>query len=117
MGITPSVVLPPARYGVPVPIKDSVFITVDGTPDGGVRIYKGDGKDDATEILAKNPSDQEEEIIDYIQQELAPGRSRKHHVVIKAGATVKHREVARVSAAVSRVEELEQLHIGVLEAK
>lgn len=111
-----SVELPKARYGTTVPVRESVILTIDKGEQGGSRVFRGDGLDPANEFTSINLEDREKEIIDYIKVGLAePVSPRKRHVLIKASPTVKHREVSRVAKAVGQVEEVEQLHIAVLE--
>ena len=107
--------LPAAKYGVAVPVKDAVFITLDRGVDNTSRVFLGDGLDEATEIKSRNLPAQESQIVSYVERELATTTPRKHQVVIKAAKGLKHREVARVLAAVGKVEKVERVHIGVLE--
>lgn len=112
---SPGVSLPKAKHGAGVPEKDSVFITLEEGVDGSARIYRGDGKAEAQEFLASNLKAQEEEIIAFVTKELSTGVPRKHQVVVKASKGTRHREVARVVAALGHVEKLDHVHIGVLE--
>jgi biopolymer transport protein ExbD len=112
---SPAVDLPQAQYGIAVPVRDAVFITLDRGVDDTSRVYLGDGMDEATEIKGRNLAAQESQIISYIERELTATTPRKHQVVIKAAKGLKHREVARVLAAVGKVEKVERVHIGVLE--
>lgn len=107
--------LPSARYGTTVPIKESVILTLAKGVEDTARVFRGDGAESNNEFASVNLVEQEEEIVKYIEQEMATGVPRKHHVLIKAAANVKHREVARVAQAVGQVEAVEQVHIAVLE--
>lgn len=111
----PGVDLPQATYGVAVPVKDAVFITLDRGVEDSSRVFLGDGLDEATEIKGRNLPAQESQIIAYVDRELSATTPRKHQVVIKAAKGLKHREVARVLAAVGKVEKVERVHLGVLE--
>ena len=110
-----SVPLPPAQYGATVPVKESVIITLDKGEADTARVFKGDGSEPELEIGSLNLLDQEEELIKYIEDEMAHGVPRKHYVLIKAARGVKHRDVARIAKSVGKVEKVQQLHIAVLE--
>lgn len=114
---TTSVDLPPARYGAAVPLKESVVLTVAPGDEGTARVYRGDGTDPKNEFASLNLQTQEDQIVQYLQSELATATPPRHHVIIKAARGVKHREVARVARAVGKVEKIEQLHLAVLEVQ
>ena len=110
-----SVPLPPAQYGATVPVKESVIITLDKGEGDTARVFRGDGTEPDREIGSINLLDQEEELIKYIEDEMASGVPRKHFVIIKAARGVKHRDVARIAKSVGKVDKGQQLHIAVLE--
>lgn len=114
-----AVELPPARYGTVVAAKESVIVTVANGTDNGAAIYLADGKIDAGLVRVSDPRKQEEEIAAYVRMglrgELPGGEAPKKYVLLKAERGVKHREVARVAAAVGTVEEEVQLFVAVLE--
>jgi biopolymer transport protein ExbD len=109
------VTLPKAKYGAAVPVKDSVFVTLDEGVDGAARVYLADGIVEESEVVALNLEQQENQIIAKVEKQLATSTPRKHQVVVKAAAGLKHREVARVVAALGQIDSLEHVHIGVLE--
>lgn len=107
--------LPVALYGQPVAMGDAVIITItEGGPEGSALIFKGDTTDTAARLKAVDPRDQEDEIAAYVQETMIKGR--KHFVVIKASKAVKHRDVARVAAAVGKAESVQALHVAVMES-
>jgi len=110
------VALPPAKYGLAVPTKNSVIITISkgATDDGPAAVYKGDGASPETEIDASDLEAQEEEIASFVSDAMLED-TNKTFVLIKAARGVKHRDVSRVAKAVGRVAEVQQLHIAVLE--
>jgi biopolymer transport protein TolR len=110
-----AVPLPEARYGATVGVKESVIITLAPGEADTARVFKGDGSESELEIGSINLLEQEEELIKYIEDEMARGVPRKHHVLIKAARGVKHRDVARIAKSVGKVEKVQQLHIAVLE--
>lgn len=108
--------LPPARYGVPVAAKNAVVLTVEkGAADGPAVVYRGNNDDPSSAVDSSDLQALEEEITAYVEQEAS--RYRKEYVLIKAAEDVKHRDVARVARAASRVAEIQQLHVAVLEAE
>jgi biopolymer transport protein TolR len=109
--------LPPAKYGVPVPSKNSVILTVqEGEPDGPALVYKGNAVDPAMLLDSSDLEAMEEEISSYVEQEMARDRA-KQFVLIKGAEKVKHRDISRVERAVGRVAEVQQLHVAVLEVQ
>ncbi|HTN77660.1 MAG TPA: biopolymer transporter ExbD [Pirellulaceae bacterium] len=112
-----SVDLPKARFGSTVGIKESVIITLDKNSDGPARIFKGDNTDPANEFVAANLLAEEDQLVAYIEDQLATSVPPKQHVLIKAARGVKHRDVARVVKAAGLVEKVQQLHLAVLEVQ
>ncbi|MFV1965225.1 MAG: ExbD/TolR family protein [Pirellulaceae bacterium] len=107
--------LPPAKYGVPVPSKNAVVLTIDAAdPDSPPKVYKGNATAESEMIDSSDLKAMEDEIEAYVAEEMARD-SQKQFVLIKAAETAKHRDVSRVARAVSRVEEVQQLHVAVLE--
>ena len=109
--------LPPAKYGIPVSAKNAVVITVDkGEPELPAKVYKGNTSEAASLLDSSDLKAMEDEIAAYVEKEVAGG-TRKQYLLIKAAESVKHRDVARVARAASRVADIEQLHVAVLEAQ
>ena len=111
-----AVALPPAEYGMPVPTKNAVIITVDqgDSESGPANVYKGDGVNADTQIDNSDLEALEQEIETFVSDTMLED-SNKQYVLIKAARGVKHREVARVAQAVGRVAEVQGLHVAVLE--
>jgi biopolymer transport protein ExbD len=108
--------LPPAKYGLAVPTKNSVIITIGKGPsdDGPAAVYKGDGANADAAFDSGDLEAQEEEIATYVSDAMLED-TNKTFVLIKAARGVKHRDVSRVAKAVGKVAEVQQLHIAVLE--
>lgn len=110
---TPAAVkLPEARNGGAVGTRNSVVVTILQEGDKAV-IYKGEAGPGSS-LTAKDPIEQESEIAAYIESVMQEDQT-KTAVLIKAEKQVKHREVGRVAKAVSRVTEVQQLHVAVME--
>jgi biopolymer transport protein ExbD len=105
--------LPPARHGTAVATKNSVILTVAQGTGEQAKVYKGDGADPTLQLANEDPSDQEAEIVDYVQTALDDG---KENVLVKAERNVKHREVARVAKAIGLVDGA-KLFVAVLEVE
>ena len=110
-----SVDLPAARYGDAVATEESVVVTIAADGSDGAVIFKGDGINDQWRLESADPVAQEDELAAYIQAVLDDDSS-KQNVMIKAGKSVKHRHVARVSHAAGRVLTGGRLYVAVLEA-
>lgn len=106
--------LPKAKFGVPVPSKLAVVLTVAAGEGDSVRIYKGDGIDEATLINAGTVAEQEDEVASYVAEHVNEGGD-KQHVLIKAAKGLKHRDVSRVAKASVRNAEVSQLFIAIME--
>jgi biopolymer transport protein ExbD len=108
--------LPPAKYGIPVPTKNAVVLTIlKGDGDRPAKVFEGNTTSEAALVDSRDLKAMEDEVAGYVEKEAT--RSRKTYVLIKAAADVKHRDVARVARAASRVGEIEQLHVAVLEVQ
>lgn len=97
--------LPTARYGAGVSTKTAAILTVIPGPGEHANVFKGDTVDPAAQVRASDLADQEREIADYIEQELAgdpPELEPKQHVLIKAARDVRSREVNRVARAAAK---------------
>lgn len=103
--------LPPARYGTVVAEKSSIPITITRGSGDAANVYLADGQAPDRQASATDLTAQEEAIVAYIQSGLESG---KEHVLIKAEKNVKHRDVARVSAAVGKAGSGD-LYVAVLE--
>jgi len=116
IGQSAAVDLPKARYGVPVPSKNSVVLTV-AQGDGEVaRVFRGDGLDPKNLIAAATVAEQEEAVAQYVAERMASDDALEH-VLIKAARQMKHREVVRVARAAVRNTEVNQLYVAVMESK
>jgi biopolymer transport protein ExbD len=103
--------LPPARHGTAVAIKSSVIVTIAKGSDDAAEVYMADGKS-ADRLLDNQDLDaQSAAITQYVEEELAAGN--KDNVLIKAEKGVRHRDVARVTRAVSQADK--DLYVAVLE--
>jgi biopolymer transport protein ExbD len=109
---TSKIDLPEARYGKGVSERESIIFSV---AEGGIDmapVFLGDGRIPANQIpgTAKEQADQIEKEVRKALNEERP----RQHVLIKAEKGVPHREVARVTAAASRVAGI-HLHFAVME--
>jgi len=113
-----NVPLPSATTGVAISVKSSIIITVGpgDTADGPAKVYRGDGIVPENAFDSGDLQSQEDAISSYIEDEIA-NDGRKTHVLIKASRGIKHREVARVTTAVSKPAEIKQIYIAVMEAQ
>lgn len=106
--------LPAAQTGSSVSEKTSVIISIRTDRDHSARIVKGDARGGGgTELMASDPRGQEQELINYIQEQInRPTMSPT--VLVKAAKNVRQRDIMRVATAVGQVPEV-QLHFAVLE--
>ena len=112
-----NIALPPAKYGDSVPSKNAVVLTVDmGEPEGPANVYKGNVVNPSNLVDSSDLQAMEEEIESYVEDQVMQD-SRKQFILIKAAEKVKHRDVARVTRAASRVAGVQQLHVAVLEVQ
>ena len=96
--------------------KNAVILVVEkGAAERPARVYKGNTADPSAAVDSGDLQALEDEITSYVEQEAT--RHRKEYVLIKAAEDVKHRDVARVARAASRVAEIQQLHVAVLEVQ
>ncbi len=106
--------LPKTKFASTVLVDQSaVLVLAEGGPDGSARIFKGDRTDPAAQLQATNLADQEDEIIAYLEEQV--DGTAKRYVLLKASKGVKHRDVARVAEAASKVETVESLFVAVLD--
>jgi biopolymer transport protein ExbD len=97
--------LPPAQFGAGVSTKTAAILTVIPGPGEHAQVFKGDTVAAAARVKATDLADQEREIADYIERQLAgdpPEAEPKQHVLIKAAHDVRSREVARVARAAAK---------------
>ena len=107
--------LPPAKYGVPVPSKNAVVLTVDvADPDSPPKVFKGGAAAEGEMVDSSDLEAMETEIEDYVREEMNRD-SNKQFVLIKAAEGAKHRDVQQVARAAAKVEEVQQMHVAVLE--
>ena len=110
--------LPPAKYGVGVPAKNAVVLTLEkGSTAQSAKVYLGNTVSSESLARSSDPKALEEEIADYVERELAKGSRKKEYLLIKAAQDVKHRDVATVARAASRAAAVQELHVAVLEAE
>jgi biopolymer transport protein ExbD len=114
MSAKSDVKLPEAIHGDAVDAKETVIITVARDDAGNVTIHKGDGVSDASRVIATDLVGQQQELVDYIQRDLA-GPPRKLHVLVKGAQAAAHGQIARVYAAVARAAPGVQLYVAVIE--
>jgi biopolymer transport protein ExbD len=103
--------LPIAIHGDVVSQRRSTVLTV---TEGGIEqapVYKGDGKNPA-QIVSEDPDKRKEEIRAWIEEGFMKDKS---DIVIKADRGVSCREIDEVLQAVSAVEGVDKIHIGVLD--
>ena len=106
--------LPPADHGIGVSQRDSTIITIGDSGQENAPVFLADGKyPDA--LIPGTLEAQREKIVEHVQKWFTSPK-RKSDVLIKADRSVKHRDVARVIKAVSRVEGV-KIHLAVLETE
>jgi biopolymer transport protein ExbD len=115
MDASADVKLPPARYGSAVVEKSSVVVTLMAGEGGKAIVFKSNGAVPGNEVAGGDMEAQEDEIANYVEQEIAKGD--KEYVLIKAERGIRHREVARISKAATRSESVQQLFLAVLEVQ
>ena len=115
MDASADVKLPPARYGSAVVEKSSVVVTLMAGEGGQAIVFKSNGAVPGNEVAGGDLEAQEDEIANYVEQEIAKGD--KEYVLIKAERGIRHREVARISKAATRSESVQQLFLAVLEVQ
>lgn len=106
--------LPPARHGTAVGVNTSVIITIAHGSDNHAEVYLGDSTAAERRLNQRDLEGQEAAIIEYVEEQLRTGKD-KTNVLIKAEGAVKHRDVARVSNAVGKVNK--DLYVAVMEVK
>lgn len=110
--------LPKAKHGAAAVEQNCVIIVI-GSGDGGgpAKIYLADRADEA-QLAGGSPEDQERAVAEYVTREIR-AHPEKKSVLVKADASVKHRDVARVSKAAAVLEDVtvEQLFMGVTQDK
>lgn len=99
------VVLPPAKYGVVLSEKSAVILSVVNVPDELPKIYKGKAVDEKARILASSALEQDEQITDYVHDEIAKYPDRMA-VLIQADKALKSRDVQRIARAACREDEV-----------
>lgn len=108
--------LPPAQHATSIATRNAVIVTVDSAQDDRAAIYKGDGVLESQRIDSRDLAQVERELADYVNETILED-TRKTQVLIKAAGALRHRDVARVLQAVSRVAEVRGLHVAVLEGQ
>lgn len=110
------ITLPPAKYGKPVPQKNSVIITLKAAGDGKAEVFKGASLAAENLVDGSDVDVQENEIAEYVESEMASNPDLTH-VLVKAEKGIKHGEVARITKAATRPESVQQLFVAVLEVQ
>ena len=105
--------LPVAKTASAVVMQQSVILTVTKGDGDRAMVYRGDGVNAVNLIDGATPVDQEAAVAEYVD-ELSSRSSKLKYVLIKAEATVKHREVSRIAKAASSAEAIDQLFVAVL---
>ncbi len=103
--------LPLAIHGDVVSQRRSTVMTV---AEGGIDqapVYRGDGKNPAN-LLSTDVEQRNEEIKNYIEEGMLQDKT---DIVIKADRGVSCRQVNEVMQAVSKVEGVSRIHLGVLD--
>lgn len=111
--------LPVASYGETIADKNSVVLLV--TPDesgSGHLIYKGRSKSDDTLVGSGTPRDQENEIGDFVENDLSNSPEKKS-ILIKAEGDVKTGTVQLVKRGVGRSQlaKTREIYVGVEEER
>lgn len=108
--------LPAAKYGQAVPSRNAIIVSVK-KGDGGspARVFKGFANNPNNLINSTDLKVIESQLEEYIQTEA--DRADKTLVIVQAGKDVKHRDVATVAKAVSRIAQIQQLFVAVMEVK
>jgi biopolymer transport protein TolR len=99
------VVLPAAKYGAIVSEKDAVILSVVDVRDELPKVYKGKAVDEKVRILAQSALEQDEQISEYVQEEIAKYPDRRA-VLIQADKSLKSRDVQRIARAACRGEDV-----------
>jgi biopolymer transport protein ExbD len=115
MGPKAGIELPPARQGTAAVEKNNVILTI-GPGDPIARVYRGESVDPQDAFSNGNAEDQENEVVAYIEAEMAKSSGGKKSVLIQAEKGLKHREVARIAKAAGRAN-VEELYVGIVEKK
>ena len=110
------VTLPKASYGMSIPEKKSVVLIITPGGENSVVVVGGDGT-----TFSKDAETQEQEVIDYIENGFNGAKQfkgkEKSEVLVKADPTVKHKEIARITVAISKAAvKVPAINIAVLES-
>jgi biopolymer transport protein ExbD len=109
--------LPSAKYGEAIASKNAIMVSVKkASGDNPPLLYKGKASDEATLIRTTDLKDQEAQLETYFAEETA-NDPNKTYVLIVAGHDVKYKDVKRVAEVASRIPEIQQLYVAVLEVK
>ena len=114
MDSSTEVVLPTAKHGTAVTIKESFVLTMQGGRPDFTDVYYGDGKG-MKKLDAIDPIVQEELVVGMVQT-AAEGEPAKNQVIVRADKDVKHREVARILRAIGQVDGV-SAYVAVLEER
>jgi biopolymer transport protein ExbD len=106
--------LPPAKYASKISTKDAIVLSVVNVEGELPVVYKGEGVVEKERILASAALEQDEQIAEYVEDELA-GSPNKLGVLIQADKALKTREVQRIARAACRASENLKLYYKVQE--
>lgn len=105
--------LPRAQHGNAVSARFAAVLSVGQGGLDDAPIYKGDGKIEQNQV-STNPEARDEEIIDYVEGEMRAGKTE---VVIKGDRGIQCGQLKGALQAVSKVEGIEKINLGVLESR
>ncbi len=108
------VVLPLARNGTAVTMKNASILTMQGGQADFVDVYAGEGNA-MQRINAIDPIVQEELVVAIVEAAV-DGTPSKNQVILRADKDVKHREVSRILRAIGRVAGV-SAYVAVLETR
>lgn len=99
------VALPAAKYGVVLSEKQAVILSVVNMQDELPKVYKGKAVEEKARILATSALEQDEQISEYVHDEIAKYPDRQS-VLIQADKALKSRDVQRIARAACRTDEV-----------
>ncbi len=109
--------LPKAKHGAAAVEQNCVIVVIGGGAGAGAKVYLG-GKVDESKLASGSAEDQERAVAQYVIREIR-AHPEKKGVLVKAAASVKHRDVARIAKAAATVEDVtvQELFMGVDQQK
>jgi biopolymer transport protein ExbD len=103
--------LPEARHGTAVAEKMSAILCMTVDDGDGASIYRGGKVVPEQQIAAADLAAQEREVVSYVEEEMAKGKSQ---VVIRADKSVRYRHVHRIMQAIGGLPDI-SIYVAVLE--